>query len=238
VSTVFLFGAGASYGCGNAVPSPPPLGAGLYDELRAVFPNTWGALPTPEEDKAFRGDPPFEAGMMMLWDKRDERLQLLLCDMGVYFAQFALADDRNCYSALIKSLAKRDALSTAAFCTLNYECLFEYAAAAVGFQVEIAGKSPGRLTLIKPHGACNLFPSGFGTNLRIENSRMSGMNAYFEGPLKSIHPTKVGGLYTKAPHYRLQCLSTRRGSRAHPAHRRSTPLERSGLGTRSVPSES
>ena len=41
-SVVILFGAGASYGAGNVLPYPPPLGRDLYDKLSDEFPATWG----------------------------------------------------------------------------------------------------------------------------------------------------------------------------------------------------
>lgn len=46
MSIIVLFGAGASYGAGSVLPSIPPLGSSLYQELSSMFPATWGSLPS------------------------------------------------------------------------------------------------------------------------------------------------------------------------------------------------
>jgi len=61
VRFAILFGAGASYGCGTTRPHRVPLGKGLYDELRSRYPETWGSQIKPDEDAAFRQEPPFES---------------------------------------------------------------------------------------------------------------------------------------------------------------------------------
>lgn len=197
----FLFGAGASYGAGRVQPETPPLGRELYDRLRVAFPETWGSVILPSEDEAFRwDDPPFEQGMEMLWEANDERVQLLVTDLALYFCRFSLSSTANAYSRLLSSLSGKSC--AAAFATLNYDCLLESA-------LELAGSSPnyllqggprGNVVVMKPHGSCNFVMSGLGSNIQIINSTMAGMGrAYYEGPLMAIPPRDVAALYAQGP---------------------------------------
>jgi hypothetical protein len=56
--TAFLFGAGASYG--SDIQGVPPLGAGLFDELRRFNPDAWGLI-SGDLATLFRSD--FEEGI-------------------------------------------------------------------------------------------------------------------------------------------------------------------------------
>jgi hypothetical protein len=80
VSSLFLFGAGASFGSGPCAPSAPPLGSRLFDELRAAG----GVASEVSEDLAesFRQD--FEAGMDRFWSEHNVRTSELLRDMARY----------------------------------------------------------------------------------------------------------------------------------------------------------
>ncbi len=59
MTTVILFGAGASYGSERI--GMPPLGANLFEALRRFNPSGWGSIGEPFATK-FRED--FEAGMV------------------------------------------------------------------------------------------------------------------------------------------------------------------------------
>jgi hypothetical protein len=150
-----LIGAGASYGAGGIGPERPPLGGELFDRLRRAFPASWGELLADDEIDAFMGDPPFERGMKMLWEMGDRRAQRLIIDMALYFARFRPDMSRNHYAALIRMLVLSG--SGLAFCSLNYECVFEQVMAHLGYGLMNLGP-PDRLPsflLQKPHGSCN-----------------------------------------------------------------------------------
>ncbi len=113
----FLTGAGASYGAGKLVPSVPPLGKGLYNELAKKYPSSWGNLPW-EYSGLLRRD--FELGMQKVWDKRLESVQGFMIDMACYFSDFGPSDDKtDCYSRLATKIAENNILGKIAFATLN-----------------------------------------------------------------------------------------------------------------------
>lgn len=153
-----LIGAGASYGAGGIAPEQPPRGDELFDRLQQEFPESWGSLLDDEECQAFGGDPPFEAGMKMLWENNDERLSRLLIDMAIYFSRFRPDGSLNCYAALLQLLMTTSRIDVF-FCSLNYECVFEQVAQQVGLDLINLGRggSEGerRACLYKPHGSCN-----------------------------------------------------------------------------------
>jgi hypothetical protein len=179
-------------------PEAPPLGGQLYDCLRTTFPESWGSLIEPEEHEAFQAAPPFEQGMGMIWEKRDERAQLLITDMALYFCRFSLGAGTNAYSRLLTVLQGRKV--EAAFATLNYDCLLELALNRAGLGVEyfLSGGGRGGAPVMKPHGSCNFVPAGLGQTIQMRNVRFSG-GAYHQGPLNAIPPTEVASLYTAGP---------------------------------------
>ena len=84
MSTVFLFGAGASYGSGECYPKNPPLGFQLFDELQG-----WGGVATTADENlrdTFKKD--FEAGMAEFFRTRNTDITRFLREMADYFAQF------------------------------------------------------------------------------------------------------------------------------------------------------
>jgi hypothetical protein len=196
-----LLGAGASYGCGPVTPTAPPLGAQLYDALRDRFPETWGTLITPDEDTAFRSDPPFEKGMGELWETNDERTQRLIIDLALFFAEFAPAGPDNRYGDLLDILRRRHLLGASVFASLNYDCLFELTAGTRGLNVDHTSGMPhtDRLTLLKPHGSCNFVMRGLGEGIVMRNVVLSHVGSYYEGPIEPRHPSSVAGLYAEGP---------------------------------------
>lgn len=199
-----LFGAGASFGCGATVPRPIPLGGGLYEELRDCFPETWDKLITEAEGAAFRAEPSFEKGMEVLREANDERLQLLLTDMAIYFTEFAPTNANNQYGKLIDHIGL-DRLDSTVFASLNYDCLFEMTAGARSISVSYCldtmapATPPGAILLLKPHGSCNFVMQGLGGRVIMKNVTMSGMGGYYEGPLEARHPNEIAALYIDGP---------------------------------------
>jgi hypothetical protein len=189
-----LFGAGASYGCGTVMPGRIPLGRELFGELCREFPQTWGTLITPRERDAFREDPPFEKGMEILWKASDERLQFLLIDMAIYFARFSLTTPENEYTRLLAAIGYEQLPSTV-FASLNYDCLFEYAA---DWKVRyVAQDAPlGSCVLLKPHGSCNFVAT---MTKNVIDCAIINVDRFYEGPLEAVHPSRVAELYTSGP---------------------------------------
>jgi hypothetical protein len=158
VNIAVLIGAGASFGAGGIAPERPPRGNELFDRLQEEFPESWGTLLDADECDAFGGDPPFESGMKMLWDKGGQRVQRLIIDMGIYFCRFRPDGRSNCYAALLRLLMTTRSISVF-FCSLNYECVFEQVAEHVGLDLINLGRghreTGPRACLYKPHGSCN-----------------------------------------------------------------------------------
>jgi hypothetical protein len=149
--------------------------------------------------KLFQAEPPFEQGMGMLWEKRDDRAQLLITDMALYFCRFSLGAGPNAYSRVVTILQGRRI--EAAFATLNYDCLLELALNRAGLGVDYLLSSGGRggAPVMKPHGSCNFVPAGLGQTIHMRNVRLSGGRAYTQGPLMAVPPTEVASYYEAGP---------------------------------------
>jgi hypothetical protein len=170
MTTLFLFGAGASFGSGFSLPHPPPLGGDLFDALVKV---SKAAKQIPVETAArFREN--FESGMDHLWKNHSHLVSPFLSDMAVYFTQFRLHDPylnyissilppdlkpswSNHYETLIKIIlaSKTEVI----FSTTNYDLLIEEAIENAGIDVSYNFEdSDAYLTLLKFHGSCNFIP--------------------------------------------------------------------------------
>ena len=97
MSRVILFGAGATYGSEAVAPSIPPLGADLFDELRAAYPQAWGTIPD-EQRPSFV--PNFELGMRDVWESGSHTGPTLVRCMAHYFTRFRPLVG-NTYSSLL-----------------------------------------------------------------------------------------------------------------------------------------
>lgn len=155
MSTVLLFGAGASFGAGGIEPHAPPLGAQLYPALTRVYPSAWGALPA-DAAQIFI-DQGFEAGMAYTWQRYSQMVSVLQKALGHYFARFYVRSNHTCaYRSLISGLGLRSASQSVMLSTLNYDLVLD-----VCLQVEQIrfGLRSGaeQITLNKPHGASNIF---------------------------------------------------------------------------------
>ena len=143
MSTLFLFGAGASFGSGPCSPNPPPLGGELFGELR----KGGGVAARVSEDLAelFRRD--FEAGMDRFWRDHNTWTSELLRDMARYFAVFEPSEG-NHYMALIAALG--GTRKKAVFATTNYDLLIEHAIVRSGFLISYVERSLGKNIFGRP----------------------------------------------------------------------------------------
>jgi hypothetical protein len=153
LSSVFIFGAGASYGSGPCYPSPPPLGKDLFSAL-AKEGGVAGSVST-ELATLFSVD--FEAGMDVFWKERNVATTALLREMAKYFVRFEPLPG-NCYSQLLKVLD--GTRKKAVLVTTNYDLLIEHAITRAGLKVSYAGlpAPPDNVVVLKIHGSCNFLP--------------------------------------------------------------------------------
>ncbi len=195
---VVLTGAGASYGASGVTPSQPPLGGGLFDELRAAYPEVWGKIPESDR-RSFV--PNFEVGMKQWWESGSHTTPVLMRCMADFFARFR-TEDSNSYARLIEHLEYRGAFVDTAFSTINYECLLETAARGYGMGIEYCSKEPSgadSMTLWKIHGSCNFLPasvSGSG-----EGVSFSGNALKWDGEVRVVDPSQVGPFVARNAFY-------------------------------------
>jgi hypothetical protein len=177
MTTVFLFGAGASSGSGACRSKPPPLGRDLFAALRAEG----GVAATFPDDLAlaFRD---FEAGMALLYEERNQDLVPFLLQMARYFVQFYPVPGNHYIElvAMLKRLYVRPV-----FVTLNYEMMLEHAIQANGFLPYhgLTAKPPRwHVRVLKIHGSCHFLPDTDGANYQWENCTFeSDTGGIFEG---------------------------------------------------------
>lgn len=147
--TVFLFGAGASYGSDGV--GRPPLGADLFGALAAFNPPGWGTI-TGDLAADFQRD--FEAAFATV---QPHAYGPLLRVMGGYFFQFT-PRPTNLYVALAQRIRTVNAWLTA-LCSLNYERLLELSLSTAGIRPAVGSPSnqASQVELCLPHGCCHLF---------------------------------------------------------------------------------
>jgi hypothetical protein len=140
----------------------------LYDRLADQFPAEWGpASPLAQHGSAFREN--FEEAFTEFALKMPRgrsmgftppTLNLLEGQrtLAIYFSQFTLdAAGADCYSNLIRAVKNAGVLPLCTFGSLNYDCLMEQAARALGIPVDYtcASDAPHQIHLAKIHGSCN-----------------------------------------------------------------------------------
>lgn len=185
---MILFGAGASYGTDHAVPSAPPLGADLFPELQQHYPTLWGAL-SAELAETFAED--FEAGMLALAAADGHAVAPLMQAMTHYFAGFRLdGSGHDLYSRLLAELPPASRERTL-FSTLNYECLFEIAAAGHRLRIHYDRQplSSESIRIWKLHGSCNFIPQEI--RMRREGVSYAFRGVTFNTPLQFIQPEEA-----------------------------------------------
>jgi hypothetical protein len=201
MSTVFLFGAGASYGSGDCNPYPPPLGKHLFPKLQR-----WGGVASTVESplrEKFIND--FEKGMEEFFRHRNIDTTAFLREMAAYFAQFELGPN-NHYDKLAKIVG--ETRGRVVLVTTNYELLLEYAINRAGYPIAygIPTHYPrGGLPVLKIHGSCNFLPDqeqgarfeGIGFDLSMEERAETPIEdiktAIYDGPVKpgSLYATRA-----------------------------------------------
>jgi hypothetical protein len=148
-----LMGAGASFGSNDVQPYPPPLGNGdnglfaRLEERSALV----GAIP--DDIKAtFRTN--FEEGMARFDKHSDGNVMSFQRTLARYLAEFSPGKN-NEYRRLIEGLG----VARVVYSTLNYDLLFELAAASLGLSTQYA-RTPqaSHIRLLKPHGSSNFWP--------------------------------------------------------------------------------
>ena len=199
MSRVLLLGAGASYGATGVLPHSPPLGAGLFDELRKAYPNAWGTIPESDRPKFV---PNFELGMKELWDSNSHATPVLMRCIADYFARFR-SDGSGTYERLLQGLEDEGALGDTFFSTLNYECVLETAARNHGFsRVEFFREAPTddeALTVWKIHGSCNFLPASVAGGAGAVS--FSGAAVKWDGEMKIVDPSQVGPFVANSAFY-------------------------------------
>ena len=158
----FLFGAGASFGCGELVStygdSRIPPGRGLYAALskqNLVHDKIKGDAAINE---AFLDD--FEKGMGLFCEKflgpDNLVFQNFLNNLSLYLSSFSILDPAsNLYSRFIDILHEKNIEATIA--TLNYNSLIEEAIERSGrYKINYWEDNP--LSLLKLHGSVNFLP--------------------------------------------------------------------------------
>nr|WP_294793324.1 hypothetical protein [uncultured Mucilaginibacter sp.] len=181
--TIFLFGAGASFGSGQVDPCPPPLGSDLYSALKRIYPSSWGSFDSTLQYK-FNTD--FETGMAQLIDQTGHLIPGLMQQMAIFFSRFGLSSYHdNLYKSLIKELKKRELLPATILSSLNYDCLCEIAGFHEGIKIDYFGNNDEQTAKIwKIHGSCNFKLEGidatrnisFGTGIKFDGGSIQILN--------------------------------------------------------------
>lgn len=153
MSTVFLFGAGASYGSGPCKPDNPPLGNDFFTEFKKL--GGIASTVSTELEDLFCKD--FEKGMDAFFEQRNKDVSEFLRDMAKYFCQFTPLEG-NLYCEVIKIIGGDRKKAT--FVTTNYDVLIEVAAGLQGMGVTYNDEPtpPKQVKLFKIHGSCNFLP--------------------------------------------------------------------------------
>lgn len=153
MSSLFLFGAGASYGSGPCSPGPPPLGRDLFKELRTLN----GIASTVSDELASLFNEDFEEGMDEFFNNRNVEVTPLLREMAAYFVHFEPLPGNN-YGRLLRALGRKRNKTT--FVTTNYDLLLERSASSLGLNVTYGPRpvEENTISLLKIHGSCNFLP--------------------------------------------------------------------------------
>lgn len=183
MGTLFLFGAGASFGSGPCIPSNPPLGKDLILRLR----EEGGIASTIQGDllDCFIEDP--EKGMVRFFKERNSDTTELLKQMSAYLAKFEV-DNGNTYIKLLTMLKKRRSFCIA---TTNYDLLIEQAICVVGYSIQYYSSTRNKndIPVLKIHGSVNFIPRANITNIGFEIVS-DGNAAILNGPIDVYNNSK------------------------------------------------
>lgn len=164
MSSVFLFGAGASYGSGDCYPEPPPLGngnEGLFKKLQER--GGFASSITNPLANLFIKD--FENGMAELYEKSEREAYSLLREMCLYFTKFK-PKEKNLYKELIKFIISTK--HPVVFATTNYDLLIEDSIYQLGYGAlyKLLPVFTNTFLVLKIHGSCNFLPYIPGITIR------------------------------------------------------------------------
>ncbi len=187
MSSVFLFGAGASYGSVNCSPEPPPLGNGndgLFKKLQEKG-GIAASLPTVLADLFIKN---FEEGMAEFYSSREPQLIAFLKEMSLYFLSFEPLEG-NLYKELIQTIASTK--HQVVFATTNYDLLIEYSIWKLGYMVAYHALPvpKSNFSVLKIHGSCNFLPNTQG--VKFTNASFNKCGVYVNAPVKPAQPHEV-----------------------------------------------
>lgn len=167
-----VFGAGASYGSGKCIPSNPPLGNYLFDDL-VLLGGAYSKLSS-HSKMTFKSEG-FEAGMATI--ANDSRLITpLQKELACYLSGFSITPE-NAYTRLFNKLSSR--MQRISITTLNYDLLIEQALGFHGFSCDYNAQKQG-VTLLKPHGSSNFLPQ-MPKGCNFSGNTMRGCGTFYEG---------------------------------------------------------
>ncbi len=195
---LILFGAGASYGCENAIPYCPPLGQDLFDDLCKLYPKAWGEVP---KEKRGKFVPNFEPGMKELWDSGWHGTAVLMRCMADYFARFRPLDG-NAYARLLEHLSAYGSIAGTCFSTINYDCILEYAIRNLGLKVRYDSRDPSTdaaLTVWKIHGSCNFLPASVSGGAGAISYSANAIS--WDGEVQVVDASQVGAFVARNAFY-------------------------------------
>ena len=175
--TLFILGAGASFGSGECWPYASPLGKNLYDELCKYSGDF--ARETSKFASTCRVN--FEKGMIDLASEGSYFIPYITTTMAHYFYNFNPLPN-NLYASLItKALSLKHEY---AFSTLNYDLLLERSAGHVGVGVTYGNSMIRNKTIrvIKPHCSCNTVPQA--TGMQFIGNVFQGFEIPFNVPMR------------------------------------------------------
>jgi hypothetical protein len=185
-----LFGAGASYGCGDVLPKKPPLGRDLFPVLRRIYP-TWRSIP---QETSALFETHFESGMADVIERYGFAVGPLMQEMAIFFSIFYISERAdNRYIRILENAKGRNDII---WSTINYECLLELAVARIGRPVNYfadQGSANDSIPIWKLHGSCNFRVKGLDATRGVS---YSGTGIVFEGGIEPIKPAEVRTYYS------------------------------------------
>lgn len=166
----FLFGAGASYGCGMV--NPPPLGMHLFNNLIKLN----GSFSNLSNDvRHIFLTEGFEAGMAKIANDADA-INPLQKEVACYLSSF-VANAENAYARLFRRLDRM--IEKINVATLNYDLLIEQSLEICGIPFDY-NPSATALTVEKIHGSSNFLPE-MPKNIIYSDFRVTNFGCIAEG---------------------------------------------------------
>jgi len=186
---IVLFGAGASYGCGDVTPRNPPLGRNLFNTLQKIYKN-WRSIPG---EAANQFSLNFEEGMANVIDQFGFAVGPLMQEMALFFSIFHMpSDGNNRYYDILELAEERNDIL---WSSLNYDCIFETAAAHRKKRISYfpnPNDYGNDIPFLKLHGSCNFRVSGLEATRGVQ---YSGTGVVFGGGIEPIDPGQVSSYY-------------------------------------------